>query len=53
MLGIKDVIMQEPNYRKSWNVKKHQGYKYMQETCYRSMNIEKKKSRVLTMHENK
>ena len=25
------VIMQEPNYRKSWNVKKHQGYNYMQE----------------------
>jgi hypothetical protein len=35
------LIMQEPNYRKSWNVKKHQGYDYMQETYYRSMNIEK------------
>ena len=44
--------MQEPNYRKSWNVKKHQSYNYMQEAGYRSMNIKKYISWVLTMHEN-
>ena len=43
-LGIKDVIMQEPNYRKLSNVKKHQGYDYA-----RSMTIEK----IYILHENK
>ena len=35
-LGIKDVIMQEPNYRKLSNVKKHLSYDYA-----RSMTVEK------------